>query len=1403
MRQNPFPLKRVLPLLLLAGLIFGIASAAAAHSVSQEAAPETVIVAGTIQSKLGCSGDWMPECAETALIYDADDDLWQASFDLPAGEYEYKAALNGTWDENYGAGAAANGENIKLSLAADARVKFSYSNETHWVADSVNSIVANVPGSFQDEIGCPGDWQPDCLRSWLQDPDGDGVYEFTTDNIPAGSYEAKVALDESWTLNYGADGAKDGANIPFVVDKNGDSTSFKFDTATNLLTIAAGSGKPTTPQPNLVVIPGTLQSENGCSGDWQPDCANTALVYDEEDGIWQGTFNIQPGDDQDQKGSRYKVALDGGWAVNYGINAQAGGADIPLVVAEPTDVKFYFNNETHWVADSFNYPIAVAFGDFQSEMGCNNDNDPGCLRSWLQDPDGDGLYIFATDLIPAGDYVAQVAINETMDEVYGANGEANGTPIAFNVPKNGQEMFFGYDPSSHTLTISSEGAPKGDINKQKAHWVRDDTIAWDVTPPDGATFALYYDPEGGIRLEPGKLSGGQSIPLEYTHSGIEYTLAVKFPYIKDTVPLKVGADNLAKIPEILKSQIVIAMFDANGKLADAAGVQIPGVLDDLFAYSGPLGISFDGDAPTLRVWAPTAQSVTLHLYDDSTTDADQTFPLALDAKTGVWSVAGEASWTGKFYLYEVEVFVPRTGKVEHNLVTDPYSFSLSMNSRRSQIVNLEDPALAPSGWDTVQKPPLTVFEDAVLYELHIRDFSIYDTSVPEAERGTYLAFTEQDSNGMKHLKALAEAGLTHIHLLPAFDIASVNEDKSTWLTVDDALLATYAPNSDQQRLAVGQVIASDGFNWGYDPLHYTTPEGSYATNPDGSTRIVEFRSMVQALNQAGLRVVMDVVYNHTNASGQDANSVLDKVVPGYYHRLNADGRVETSTCCQNTATEHAMMEKLMIDSLVTWAKYYKVDGFRFDLMGHHMKFNMEAVRAALDALTLTKDGVDGSKILIYGEGWDFGEVALNARGENAIQLNLGGTGIATFNDRLRDAARGGGPFNPVQEQGFLTGLFDAPNGYDQGTAEAQLARLLHYEDWIRIGLAGNLEGYKLVNDQGKSVFGVQLDYNGNPAAYTKDPQENIVYISAHDNETLFDAIQYKAADSVTIGERVRMSNLGVSLVLMSQGIPFFHAGDDLLRSKSFDGNTYNSGDWFNRLDFTYQTNNWGVGLPNFRSDATELMSGLLGNPALKPSPEDIQFAAAHFREMLQIRKSSPLFRLQTAEEINQRLAFLNTGAEQIPGVIVMTLDDTVGDDIDPAVTHIVVVFNATDGVVAFTDSTLAGLALELHPIQKSSVDAVVQSASFDSAAGALTVPGRTAAVFVAPQPGYQPPSEAEPTTEPAGEPEATQPVVAPAATETPAEAPATTTSPLLYVGLGAGAVAIGAVLVAMIRRRKK
>ena len=1073
--------------------------------------------------------------------------------------------------------------------------------------------------------------------------------------------------------------------------------------------------------PESVNIPGTHQDELGCSTEWQPACENTMLAYDEEDDVWQGTFEIEPGNDADKKGPRYKAALNGSWSENYGQNAALDGRDIPLVVDEPTQVKFYYDNKTHWITDNFNSPIVVAMGSFQTQIGCLEDNDSTCLRSWLEDPDGDGMYGVLTSGLKAGTYNVTFTLNEDAMQVIGE-------PQQFSVLEDGDAIYFGYDAVTNQTTISTTGAPVGNLTKQGAVWISRDTLLWDIPGDSSWTYALYHSPDAALELNSDGITNGTEIPLTYVSDRPGIDIVRKYVHLRDYSVFRVNETDAALIADLLKGQIAVVARDRAGEAVDVTGVQIAGVLDDLYPYDGPLGVTFEGNNPTLRVWAPTAQSVNLLLMGDQP-NPDQATEMLMDfdADTGVWSIAGGADWKDQYYLYEVKVYAPTTGQIETNLVTDPYSLSLSMNSKFSQIVDLNDPALKPEGWDALEKPALAAPEDIVIYELHIRDFSISDQTVPEELRGTYKAFTRIDSNGMKHLAALAQAGLTHIHLLPAFDIASINEDKSTWQTVEEAELASLPPDSDGQSKTVSAIIGSDGFNWGYDPLHYTTPEGSYATNPDGTPRIVEFREMVQSLNQSGLRVVMDVVYNHTNASGQSENSVLDRVVPGYYHRLNADGAVETSTCCQNTATEHTMMRKLMVDSVVTWAKQYKVDGFRFDLMGHHMLEDMQAVRAALDALTLETDGVDGKSIYIYGEGWDFGEVAKNGRGRNATQLNIAGTGIGVFNDRLRDAVRGGNPFDDVRLQGFSTGLVFANNANEERSEKEQQTKLNEYTDWIRIGLAGNLASYELVRADGNTVRGNEISYNGVPAGYTVDPQENVVYVSAHDNQTLFDAIQVKAPAEATMADRVRMNNLALSIVMFSQGVPFLHAGDDILRSKSLDPNSYNSGDWYNKLGWTYESNNWGVGLPIEGTGQWEIYKPLLADPDLAPSKPDIELASAVFREYLQIRKSSRLFRLETAGQIEAALSFYNNGPQQIQGLIVMGLKDV--DHIDPIHEEIVVLFNARPDEVTFSDSSLVGKNFVLNSIQQNSKDELARGSKFDSASGTFTIPGRTAGVF--------------------------------------------------------------------------
>ncbi|WP_298462285.1 pullulanase-type alpha-1,6-glucosidase [uncultured Cellulomonas sp.] len=981
-------------------------------------------------------------------------------------------------------------------------------------------------------------------------------------------------------------------------------------------------------------------------------------------------------------------------------------------------------------ADHVPTPGSVTLvGDLQSELGCPGDWQPECAATHLADADGDGVWS-ATFEVPVGTWALKVALDDSWDVNFGANGAQGGADIALTVETAGA-VTFSYDHATHGVTADGEGLAGPALTEARAHWLTEDLIAWDVTDP-AATYTLHLSPDG-LELGEDGVTGGVEQPLTWVGDSLPPELAQRWPHLADLALLRVP-DAVAARTALLGALAVSAEVD--GAFVDATGLQVPGVLDDLYAADArdaELGVSWDdAGVPTLRLWAPTARSVTLHLFDDpDAPPPGQTVPMTLDVGTGIWTVVGAPGWDRRFYLYEVEVFVPSTGQVEHNVVTDPYSVSLAANSTKSQVVDLSDPDLEPAGWDAVgtQAPPTP--ERIDLYELHVRDFSIGDESVPAEHRGTYLAFTHPETDGMQHLRALRAAGLTTVHLLPTFDIASIEEVRAEQA---EPQIPQAAPDSPAQGEAVLEVAADDAFNWGYDPWHYNAPEGSYATDPDGARRILEYRQMVQGLNGAGLGVVNDVVYNHTAAAGQADRSVLDRIVPGYYHRLLEEGSVATSTCCPNTATEHAMMEKLMVDSVVLWATQYKVDGFRFDLMGHHSRDSMLAVRAALDALTPQDDGVDGSQVYVYGEGWNFGEVADDARFVQATQANMAGTGIGTFSDRLRDAVRGGGPFDEdPRVQGFGSGLLTDPNGAAvNGDAAAQRAALLLAMDQIRVGLAGNLAAYTFTGRTGETVTGAQVPYNGQPAGYTADPQENVLYVSAHDNETLYDSNAFKLPPGTSMADRVRMQQLALSTVALGQGVSFFHAGSDILRSKSLDRNSYDSGDWFNALDWSLQSNNFGVGLPPAPDNEAKwpFMQPLLADPALVPTPTDIAASAARFRDLLAVADSSPLFSLTTAQQVQAKVRFHNTGPDQVPGVIAMHLDDTAGVDVDPALDGVLVVFNASDEPVSLTLDELTGHAFALSPALADGADDVVRGTTWDPASGTVTVPARTTAALV-------------------------------------------------------------------------
>ncbi|MCJ2369474.1 pullulanase-type alpha-1,6-glucosidase [Aeromonas dhakensis] len=920
----------------------------------------------------------------------------------------------------------------------------------------------------------------------------------------------------------------------------------------------------------------------------------------------------------------------------------------------------------------------------------------------------------------------------------------------------GKNEIFGSRAEAFTAAFGVAGA--------SAHLIDGNTLIWQGGK-DKPHVRLYYTDSGTIKAN---AEGVFDFPyITLTPTSLTAEQQAKYPHLKDAAAFALPAGKDLK--PLLKGELVAIGTDADGILQGATLVQSAGALDALYSEAATkltYGAVVEGGNVTFRLWAPTAKSVKLALFDEQHKPLGER-TMTLDEASGSWSVQGGSELVGKFYRYDIQVYHPVSRKLESYQVTDPYSLSLAMNSEFSQVVDLNDPALKPEGWDSLKAPHSQQNPaDITIYEAHVRDLTGNDDSTPAEHRGKFLGLTDTDTAPVKHLQALAKSGVSHLHLLPVFDIATVNEDPAKVANIGDdfgklcqvnpevqnSKFAGYCSSGQTIEAVLGDLQGSDSkenpqvqelygylrgvdsFNWGYDPYHYTTPEGSYATNAEGSQRILEFREMVKAIKQnIGMNVVMDVVYNHTNEAGLGPKSVLDKIVPWYYQRLNPEtGSVENSTCCSNTAPEHAMFAKLMDDSLVTWARDYKIDAFRFDLMGHHPKDQMVQALAAVKQVN--------PEMYFYGEGWNFGEVQDDKRFVQATQKHLAGTGIGSFSDRLRDAVRGGSPFDGGdtirKTQGFGNGaLVDANemDGVDRATA-------LHQSDLVRLGMAGNLKDFILTDKDGMPKKGSDIDYNGQPAGYAQDPTEIQNYVDKHDNQTLFDNLIYKAPQGADL---VRMQGVSLATAMLGQGIPFTHAGVELLRSKSMERDSYDSGDWYNRVDYTLADNNFDKGLPRKDKDGDNypLIEQVLGKH-VKPSGADMATMVGFYQELAELRQSSRLLRLGSGAEVIKRVDFRNTGPDQVPGLIVMTVDDGInaGADLDPAIDGLVVMINATNAPQSISDFRDGNdQPIDLTSLQLSPAHHGGESIARDAAVngGTLTLGAWSAAVFVKPQSGAQ------------------------------------------------------------------
>ncbi|TXJ29414.1 MAG: type I pullulanase [Chitinophagaceae bacterium] len=551
-------------------------------------------------------------------------------------------------------------------------------------------------------------------------------------------------------------------------------------------------------------------------------------------------------------------------------------------------------------------------------------------------------------------------------------------------------------------------------------------------------------------------------------------------------------------------------------------------------YTGrDLGLTYSAARSSFRIWAPTAEKVQLRLYAEGIGGGPLQEKEMKKDKDGTWSITLTGDQQGRFYAFSALIDGQWMAEVP-----DPYAKATGANGKRAMVIDLS--STNPQGWEHDGSPALPQATDAVIYELHVRDASI-DAHSGIGQKGKFLGLAEKGtvntaglSTGLDHLK---EMGVTHIHLLPFFDYNSIDETNP-----------------------------GKKYNWGYDPLNYNVPEGSYATDPyNGATRIKEFKQLVKALHENGMKVVMDVVYNHT---GLTDNSNFNQLVPGYYYRQTADGKLSNATACGNeTASERAMMRKFIIESMAYWVKEYHIDGFRVDLMGVH---DITTMNLASRELNRIKPG-----ILLYGEGWTAGSSPLpdsvRALKKNVSKLEK----IAVFSDDIRDGIKGS--VFEHEDKGFVSGKPGA-------------------EESVKFGIVASCPH--------PQVDYTKVNYSKSP--YARQPFQTVTYAECHDNHTLWDKLAISAKDA-TEEQRKQMHKLALSIVLTSQGIPFLHAGTEFLRSKKGVENSYESPDSINAIEWDQKT---------MHKDVVDYVKGLItlrkAHPAFRMTSAAAIAANLHF-----------------------------------------------------------------------------------------------------------------------------------------------------------------------------------------------
>ncbi len=1103
-----------------------------------------------------------------------------------------------------------------------------------------------------------------CGSNWVNpDPNNqmslnaDGLYEKTFENVPAGNHEFKVT-DGSW------DNCWPGENYTFTTTELQNVTiTFDADTKEINVSLSEATGGELPEQPEVEALYVVAGTEGLCGSAWTPTDENNKMTLNAETGLYEKYFvNVPAGE------HKFKVT-DGSWSNCWG-NGDDGDGNTVFTTAEVMNVLITFNAETKEIDVEL---IEVAAYYVAGTDGlCGVGWDPGYAANKMF-LDADGLYKKVFRCVPAGTHNYKITAG-SWDTNWGADGVPGGSDISFTTEQE-HDITITFDPvtclSTQILSDPTEPeAPPAPVDYPitvKVHYYRPDgnygdwevhmwngsgatTVsstrafeAEEVTYEDttyGVT-ATYYtnsnetwvgfivkkpdwtkDPDGDRKIDISDVLSGTVHVYAKSGSALEDFDVVKDDCVKGAKITGAKWDSLSDVLTVNTSMPVedpataFTLFDVSGTeeipveitsvtkvdgkneyiLGHAAGaiakdkayrvyfngascdVTIPNTystkeFESQYTYEGDdLGATWTAESTTFRVWAPTAAEVFVNLYTAGE-GGESLGQVAMEADVnGTWVATVTGDLNGTYYTYSVNI----QGKVAE--ACDPYARTTGVNGNRAMVIDLD--STNPEGWENDDYVTQDSYTDAVIWELHVRDFSIDETS-GMTNKGKFLAFTEEGTTvpgtdiktGVDYM---VDLGINYVHLLPVYDINSVDE-------------------------------TTGGYNWGYDPKNYNVPEGSYSTDPyNGAVRVNEFKQMVQSLHDNGIGVIMDVVYNHVADAGEFC---FNKIVPGYFSRIHDDGSYQSNSGCGNdTATERAMVSKYIVDSVLYWCEEYHIDGFRWDLVG---LIDYETINAVMEAVHEVNPD-----IIFYGEGWEMCSWTTKDEGDYAsdpyskkmtIQpndklVNTEAGTFAFFNDTIRNVIHGG--VFTATDKGFVCGIND-------GNRQTVIDGYMAYSKW------------------------------GSNSERVDTPLQTVNYASCHDNYTLFDnftvdalslyAMDVTAENAASVASQAaRYNNLAAAYYITAQGVPFIHAGEEMLRSKpktdaegnfAFDHNSYSSGDGVNSFK-------WG-----------ELQNEL--NAA----------SYDYYKGLIAFRKAHPALRMTEQSEILAAMSTLETGSGEVVAIL--------------------------------------------------------------------------------------------------------------------------------------------------------